>query len=99
MKTLKFFFSITTVIFFYTTNVNAFFSKNELDACKDAYNWLQKKIDKGNNVSQYKVYQNTVSNYYQMALQRRKGMERVGQKPEVDTNMVRLCENMKINLN
>ena len=43
MKTSKLFFSIILVIFFYTTNVSAFFSKNELDACKDAYNWLQKK--------------------------------------------------------
>lgn len=98
MKTSKLFFSLILVIFFYTTNVNAFFSKNELDACKDAYNWLQKKIDKGKNVAQYRAYQNTVANYYQLALQRRKGMERVGQKPEVDKNMVRLCEDMKINL-
>jgi hypothetical protein len=77
MKSLKLFFSLILVIFFYTINVSAFFSKNELEACKDAYNWLQKKIDKGKNVAQYKSYQNTVANYYQMALQRRNGMERI----------------------
>lgn len=75
---------------------------DELAACKDTYNWLQKKIDKekrNDYRAQYRAYQGAVMEYYQMALNVRRGMQAAGQKPQVDKQMMKLCEDFKIDLN
>ena len=92
----------------FSSNIISFSKKNELEACQDAWNWLQKKINSigyatpGSrayaNKFQYEAYQNTVAYYYKMAETRNEGLRLSGKKYEIDTNTIALCERQKINL-
>lgn len=92
----------------FSSNIISFSKKNELEACRDAWNWLQKKIDSlgytqpGSNAYakkyQYQVYQNVVAGYYRKAEERIQMLRLVGKEYTIDTNTINLCEMQKINL-
>jgi hypothetical protein len=92
----------------FSSNIISFSKKNELEACQDAWNWLQKKINSigyaqpGSNAYakkyQYEVYQNVVASYYRKAEERIQMLRLVGKEYTIDTNTINLCEMQKINL-
>jgi hypothetical protein len=84
----------------FSSNIISFSKKNELDTCKDAYFWLQAKIDTARpgswEMSQYKTHQSVVASYYDTAQKRIENLRLAGREYTIDTNMINLCERLKI---
>jgi hypothetical protein len=102
------FFGMFIFYFVNSNNTISFSKKNELETCSDTYNWLNKKINslrsakpgsrEYSNMYQYQSYQRIAADYYRIAQNRITSLNAVGQKHTIDTNMVNLCEKLKINL-